>query len=908
MVRIQLNNKKLGNNCYLSSEKMEELQLKENGKYTLSLGKDSREVIFYELKSEQSTLIISKELFRDVSLDSAELNIWKQGNTIKLGPVVAVFMNEGYTTAIGRGKVPMFIHNHEKASMESKCMSYYFSIHDVDWTREKIYGYRWIKDEWKKEWMPLPDVLYDYGASFMPWEKELVKEIRTKLKSQIDIRTINSKDYLGKWNLYKALAALPEVQDYLPETKRYQTFQDLVSMLEEHNYIFLKSYYGSRGLEVMSIEKVQNKYIVNFLKQQLEIEKLETLDELKKCIDNFLKEDKRYIIQQGIKVLKYKDRRFDIRVLMEKDRKGQWVVGYDSVNLALPESTITTFRGDGRNSYCDIYDGLLEQEKDIPIPSEKQIHDLATSLCLAIEEQIGYFGELGLDMAIDETGKLWFIEANTKPDKFPYPGQAIHADVGTRPFLCTLEYAKYLSMGMPKNRKAKYDKLTIKKRENDGDVKRTIGLPKEWHRYLSPTKACLLKIGMFKTEVQWEESSSEDVLEFSNDIIEEFDGLLDKKVNVELVGTTLRIGPVIGVFISNGNVRRMKRQRPKFRQIEFMKANKDSNTILYFFSIKDVNFIHRKIYGMYYSEKDKRWQRLSYPLPDVLYDRGGGVLSKQIIKSDYIREQLRLEKKMKKFNPQYFFDKWDTYKKLVNQPEMAPYLPETEIYNGIDSLKKMLGKHSTVYIKDCHGSNGKGILRISETAEGYKYSFVKDKETYTESVKRIEDLIPKINLNLYDKKVIIQQAIDLLTHKGRIIDLRSTVQRNGAGELEMISFPVRIGKKGSPITSSQSGSEIYEIDYFFLNYLNYSPIELKAFKKRIEEFIKTSYVSIEREYGVFGEIGIDFAFDKDKQIWFIECNAKPGYDCMYKSYDEDTIRRTFSNPLEYAKNITNFQS
>lgn len=70
------------------------------------------------------------------------------------------------------------------------------------------------------------------------------------------------------------------------------------------------------------------------------------------------------------------------------------------------------------------------------------------------------------------------------------------------------------------------------------------------------------------------------------------------------------------------------------RFIELAKANQDAQTTLYFFSSKDVNLDKQKIQGTYYNEKKVYWEKKEYPLPDVLYDRGGGGGSE----GEYIRQ------------------------------------------------------------------------------------------------------------------------------------------------------------------------------------------------------------------------------------------------------------------------------
>lgn len=61
------------------------------------------------------------------------------------------------------------------------------------------------------------------------------------------------------------------------------------------------------------------------------------------------------------------------------------------------------------------------------------------------------------------------------------------------------------------------------------------------------------------------------------------------------------------------------------------------------------------------------------------------------------------------------------------------------------------------------------------------------------------------------------------------------------------------------------------------------------------------YQSIEQEYGQIGELGIDFAIDKEGKLWFIEANSQSAKVSLMKAYDAVNVEKAFLNPLEYAK-------
>ena len=82
--------------------------------------------------------------------------------------------------------------------------------------------------------------------------------------------------------------------------------------------------------------------------------------------------------------------------------------------------------------------------------------------------------------------------------------------------------------------------------------------------------------------------------------------------------------------------------------------------------------------------------------------------------------------------------------------------------------------------------------------------------------------------------------------------------------------------------------------------------QIEALRFKIISFLTKIYAAIETEYGSFGELGLDYAVDRNGKLWFIECNAKPGKDSLYMAYDEEMVQKAFITPLEYAKKISGF--
>ena len=452
-----------------------------------------------------------------------------------------------------------------------------------------------------------------------------------------------------------------------------------------------------------------------------------------------------------------------------------------------------------------------------------------------------------------------------------------------------------------------YQSVIIKKLEKDFDNKNVVTLPLIFFNKIRNIYSGKLKVGMKEVGVSFLPNMTNNIIEINEEVLVDIYIDENTECNIKVSKDTLSLGPVIAVFTSNGAVRKASKGEPNFRTAELMKANREGKSILYFFSIKDIDFINHNINGTYFNESKLKWEKKLFPFPDVLYDRGGGTLKSQKIISKYIRKQFSNMKNLIYVNPTYYFDKWDVYEKLVKEDSSFPYLPLTRIYQGSEDLDNMFKNSSIIFMKDCYGSNGRAVVRIEKLQnETYVFSYFKD-EVIEMRVNTFDKLVIELDkIFKRKKKVIIQSAINLIKINNKAVDMRATVQRNGNGDVVISAYPVRIATLGSPVTSTKSGSKVYRFEDFFKTFMNYSNNEIVNLKKKVDEFLITIYKDIEKNYGRFGEIGIDFAVDQNSMLWFIECNAKPGKDTLYLSYGDKTIKEAFLNPIQYSKYLSGF--
>ncbi len=356
-------------------------------------------------------------------------------------PLIGVFVNKNF---LSKGKVPLFAKKLYQANEKTKCSIYFFSPENLNWKKQKIKGYVLGSNrrQWLERRLPFPDIIYDRGTGFGGKEKAGVKGLRSRLEKLPGIQFINSCK-LKKWQVHKKLSRHKDVKKYLPATTFSRGIDDIKGMIAKYGYLFLKSSYGSGGKGVFALEKYAYGFCFRYYHKGLHLKRcVSSISRLRTEMKTIGLKPDRVIIQQGIRLVKYHNRLMDLRVLMVKDKDGIWNAVYNQVRVAQKGAVITNLSlGGDVMKYSDIYTALKKRYPNIP--SDNEIKDTCMIIARYIEKEFGPFGEIGLDIGLDVTGKVWLLEANSKPSKLPE--KVIEDTVGISPqFLMILEYAKLL--------------------------------------------------------------------------------------------------------------------------------------------------------------------------------------------------------------------------------------------------------------------------------------------------------------------------------------------------------------------------------------------------------------------------------------------------------------------------------
>lgn len=213
----------------------------------------------------------------------------------------------------------------------------------------------------------------------------------------------------SKMKKYNILMKDPIAARHIPETVWYND-ENFKYMLSKHASIYIKPHNGQQGNNIIRVNAVRNgQYEIS----DTEITKTVTRESLELALYGMMKARKRYIIQQGILLATYKNKPFDMRIVLQKPYNA-WQVTLTSAKVARYQDAVVTNVSKGAKDYL-LHDLLqvYDQRKN-PITTMREIIDLSHRLANIINNEMP-ITIVGLDIALDKDNNLWFIEANLRP-------------------------------------------------------------------------------------------------------------------------------------------------------------------------------------------------------------------------------------------------------------------------------------------------------------------------------------------------------------------------------------------------------------------------------------------------------------------------------------------------------------
>ncbi len=378
------------------------------------------------------------------------LKINRQLKTLAIGPLIGLLTVNPHTPGFS-SQIDVL-----KALTEScrkiRSFGYVFFPEDIDWAMGVIHGRLPQTDPdtgetgWQTATCPLPDVIYDRLPSRTVESKPEIRALKEKL-IDAGIPYFNPQ-FLNKWETHQLLSKDSTVANFLPETRLLTDTGDIRTLLDTYGMVYLKPTAGSLGRRIIRVKKLAPA-LVHYKYRTKDKESKEGVVPTGELLEKILRPvmgKREYIVQQGLHLAEYEKCPFDVRILMQKDNRGNWRRTKIYVRVAAPGNIVSNISDGARGEkIAVVLHDVFDEDFSAPAGIGEQLRVAARLIPPAMENLMGQaWGELALDLGIDTSCRVWLIEVNAKPFRaLVSPSGA--TKVIERSLMRPLEYARYLA-------------------------------------------------------------------------------------------------------------------------------------------------------------------------------------------------------------------------------------------------------------------------------------------------------------------------------------------------------------------------------------------------------------------------------------------------------------------------------
>jgi glutathione synthase/RimK-type ligase-like ATP-grasp enzyme len=364
---------------------------------------------------------------------------------LSLGPLIGVMVSRDYPQSPDKpfGAITQFCRELVDAGAIQGAHVYFFTPNQLEGSTSSLEA--WVfADGWRKVKVPAPDVVNNRLTMRKLENKPSVQHFLREVKSRYGTHVFNEK-FLDKSEVFDALRKSGALVRYLPESHMLQGMPMLKTMCNRYSSVFLKPVRGSLGKGIIKITRVSpGSYQAHYATSMgTRRQQFPSLAKLYASLAGKMK-TVRYQIQQGLNLIEIQGRPVDFRALVQKNASGAWSITSIVARIAGGQHFVSNLARGGTLSTVKDAVARSNVAAGARSAASAKLRRAALDIAAGIDSSIpAHFGELGIDLALDASGRVWLLEVNSKPSK---NDNTPLTDSNIRPSVrIMLQYARYLA-------------------------------------------------------------------------------------------------------------------------------------------------------------------------------------------------------------------------------------------------------------------------------------------------------------------------------------------------------------------------------------------------------------------------------------------------------------------------------
>lgn len=442
------------------------------------------------------------------------------------------------------------------------------------------------------------------------------------------------------------------------------------------------------------------------------------------------------------------------------------------------------------------------------------------------------------------------------------------------------------------------------------EILKTCNIPKSTRKRLNVHYGDNIKIeigkSLFDLVVYPKDDSTElkkGYVNFSEDIHKEIGLNLSTELYV-WKDKIFKAGPVVGILtdLNSDKAGLFGMQTNLLKKMIKLSSNKGIFT--YVFTIDDINWERMKIKGYSYDLNRESWEKLSFPIPDVIYNKGSKICkefygnSARTLIYNIRKHKIKLINELD--SEKYINNIYNIYDLLHKDKTSREFIPKISEYSKT-ALIDMLDTYNKVYFKSVENNDNASIYTISYY-DKEKYEILKEKFGFNDRYTVDKDLL-LMNLQKSTKEegnsifnYVIIPCIEYEKNKYKC-EIRSLMIKDGHGRWRRTAIGGRIKSNYENLDDYLKKDERASV--LLKKCLQGKDTIVKEKINKISRSVTRVFDENELE---LGELIIDMVIDKDLNIYFMSIDSKPK-NFLYDLGAYKRINIALNRILDYSRSL-----